>query len=266
MTRKFVSLALLLGWITLVQAREYWLQPDKFIFQPGDNLSLSLAVGENFIGNPWNLGKQAITRLEHYHSGKSANLIPLIKEGAKNLMTIPLKEEGTHLILMESNNSLIESEGERFNEFLRDEGLDEVYDQRQRTNTLNKPAKEFYSCHTKLLVQVGARRDETFRKADGFPVEIIPEQNPYTLKKGDPLRFRIVYQGKPLFGVRVKVWNRFNNRTTLQNIYTEKSGVMETRISNPGPWMVTVVKMIPSKQPDAEWQSYRMSLVFGIDY
>ena len=266
MKRKFVLLGLILGWLTLAQAREYWLQPDKFMYQPGDNLLLGLSAGENFIGNPWNIGKQAITRLEHYQMGKSSNLIPLIKDGDRNQLTIPLREEGTHLILMESNNAFIERESERFNEFLKDEGLDEVYDQRQKTNTLNNPGKEFYSCHTKLLVQVGGRKDETYKKSDGFPVEIIPEQNPYTLKKGDPLRFKIMQQGKPLFGVRVKVWNRFNNRTTLQNIYTEKNGVIETRISNPGPWMVTVVKMVPAKQQGAAWQSYRMSLVFGIEY
>jgi hypothetical protein len=256
----------LFGCVAFVHAREFWLQPDKFIFKPGENLTLGFNVGVNFIGGPWNLGKQAITRLQHLHLNKSINLLPLIKEGDKKPLTVPLQEEGTHMILMESNNAIIESESERFNEFLKEEGLDDVYDQRQKTNTLNSPAKEFYSCHTKLVVQVGDRKDETYKKADGFPIEIIPEQNPYALKKGDPVRFRIMYQGKPLFGARVKVWNRFNNRTTLQNIYTEKNGVIETRVSNPGPWMVTVVKMVPSKLAGADWQSHRMSLVFGIEY
>ena len=99
----------------------------------------------------------------------------------------------------------------------------------------------------------------------GFPIEIIPEKNPYTLKKGDPVRFKILFEGKPLFGAKVKVWNRFDNRTTLQNIHTEKNGIIETHISNPGPWMVSVVKMVPSKQPGADWQSYWGSLVFGVE-
>lgn len=266
MKRKMISLACLMAWITLIQAKEFWLFGDKFIFQPGESLVLSFKTGENFIGNPWNLGRQSIARLERQHLGNAIDLLPIVKEGDKNSLTIPLRNEGTHVILMESNNSYSEMESERFNEFLKEEGLDEVFSHRENTNTSNNPGKEFYSFHTKLLVQVGKVRDDSYKKPDGFPVEIIPEQNPYGLQKGDPVRFKILAQGKPLFGIRVKVWNRYNNRTTLQNIYTEKNGVIETRISNPGPWMVSVVKMVPSKKPGAEWQSYRVSMVFGIEY
>jgi uncharacterized GH25 family protein len=266
MKRKIIFTACILVWITLVQAREFWLQPNRFIFEPGESLVLKFNVGENFIGGPWNLGRQAITRFESHQLSKTNDLLALVKEGDKNPLMIPLQQEGTHLILMESNNAFIEREGDSFNQFLKDEGQDEAYAYREKTNALKSPGKEFYSCHTKLLVQVGSRKDDTYKKGDGFPVEIIPEQNPYSLRKGDPVRFKILSDGKPLFGVRVKVWNRFDNRTTLQNIYTEKNGVIETRVSNPGPWMVTVVKMVPAKQPGADWQSYRVSLVFGIAY
>jgi uncharacterized GH25 family protein len=112
---------------------------------------------------------------------------------------------------------------------------------------------------------VDAQKDDTYKKVVGFPVEIIPDRNPYSLKIGDPIRFKILFDGKPVFGVRAKVWNRFDNRTTIQNIYTEKDGTFEARISNPGPWMVSVVRMVPSKQREADWQSHWGSLVFGIE-
>lgn len=266
MNRNIVSTVCILVCITAVKAQEFWLQPDKFIFRPGENLMLNFNAGENFMGRTWNIGRQAITRLERHQLGSKVNLSVLVGDGDKTPVSVPLKEEGTHLILMESNNSFLERDSDSFAEFLKSEGQDEALAMREKSNTTTNPGKEFYSCHTKLLVQVGNKMDDTFRKADGFPIEIIPERNPYTLKKGDPLRFTILYQGKPMFGARVKVWNRFDNRTTLQNIYTEKNGVIETRISNPGPWMVTIVKVVPSKQAGAEWQSYRVSLVFGIEY
>ena len=93
MKRKIISITCLLGWITLVQAKEFWLQPDKFIFQPGESLVLGLKTGENFIGNPWNVGRQAITRLERQHLGNAIDLLALVKEGDKNLVTIPLRQE-----------------------------------------------------------------------------------------------------------------------------------------------------------------------------
>ncbi|HOX82723.1 MAG TPA: DUF4198 domain-containing protein, partial [Chryseolinea sp.] len=141
-----------------------------------------------------------------------------------------------------------------------------VYDIRKNTNTLNKPSKEFYSRHTKLLFQVGDVKDDTYKKVMGLPIEIVPDRNPYSLKKGDLIRFKILWQGKPVFGARIKVWNRFDNRTTIQNIYTEQDGTMETHISNPGAWMVSVVRMIPSTKEGADWESYWGSLVFGVKF
>jgi uncharacterized GH25 family protein len=116
-----------------------------------------------------------------------------------------------------------------------------------------------------LIIQVADKRDETYKKVIGWPVEIIPDRNPMSLKVGDQVRFKILFDGKPIFGVRAKVWNRYDNRTTLQNIYTQQDGTIEVRISSPGPWMVTVMKMIPSKEPGVDWQSYQGSFVFGFD-
>jgi uncharacterized GH25 family protein len=118
---------------------------------------------------------------------------------------------------------------------------------------------------TKLLFQVGEKRDDTYKKVLGWPVEIVPDRNPASLKVGDQIRFKILFDGKPVFGVRAKLWNRFDNRTTLQNIYTEQDGTFEARISSPGPWMVTVMKMTPSKDTGPDWISYQGSFVFGFD-
>ena len=265
MRKKIISTLILLAWITLAEAHEFWLQPEKFFFKPGEKLHVRFMMGENFMGEPWDLKKNHIEKLELHHLASIKNLADSVKENEKNSLTVSLREEGTQLVVMQSNKAFIELEGEKFNEYLKEEGLDDAYALREKTHSLDKPSKEFHSRYTKLLLQVGDKKDATYEKVIGFPVEIIPEKNPYTLKKGDPVRFKIFFEGKPLFGAKVKVWNRFDNRTTLQNIYTEKNGMMETRISNPGPWMVSVVKMVPSKEGPAEWQSYRGSLVFGVE-
>lgn len=222
-------------------------------------------MGENFIGEPWDLQKNRIEKLELHQSSKSIDLSDSVQAGKKDNLSYVVKEEGTSLLTMQSNNAFTELKADEFNAYLKEDGLDEVLDHRRKTNTLLSPAKEFYARYTKLLFQVGEKRDETFEKVVGFPVEIVPEINPYSLKVGDAIRFKILFDGKPAFGVRVKVWNRFDNRTTLQNIYTEQDGTIEARISSPGPWMISVVRMVPSKQPGADWQSYWGSLVFGIE-
>ena len=265
MHRKILLCIFLLTFVTLTGAHEFWLQPKKFLFKTGERLSLSFKIGENFIGESWDLKKNRIEKLEIHQLSKSVDLSDSVNEGEKDNLSHTLKEGGTHVVVMQSNNAFIELDGAKFNAYLKEDGLDEILDHRTKTNTLTASSKEFYSRYSKLLIQVGEKKDDTYKKIAGFPVEIVPEKNPYALKKGDPIRFKILFDGKPAFGIKVKVWNRFENRTTLQNIYTEKDGTVETRISSSGPWMVSAVKMVPSTQPGADWQSHWSSLVFGIE-
>lgn len=265
MNKNFLIPILLFVAIGLTSAREFWLQPLKFVYNPGEKLVMTFKAGENFIGEPWNLQKNQIESLVLQHSSTASSVLDSIKEDGNNNLILTLKAEGSHLLSMQTKNALNEWEAEKFNSFLKENGLDEIVDRRTKTNTLASPTKEYYSGHIKLLMQVGEKKDDTHKKVNGFPVEILPLENPYALKIGDPIHFKILFDSKPVFGVRVKVWNRFDNRTTIQNIYTEKDGTLETRVSSPGPWMVSVVRMAPSKQPGADWQSYRGSLVFGIE-
>jgi uncharacterized GH25 family protein len=264
MVRKISIVAFLTVLFTLVQAHEFWMQPLKFFLHPGEHTEVRFMVGESFIGEPWSLKQHKVEKLDLHHGADVKSLLDSVLTDPKNNLNLTLQEEGTHLLSFESNNALSELDAEKFNDYLKEDGLDDVYEHRKKTNTLNKPAKEFYRRYSKLLLQSGNKRDDTYKKVLGFPIEIIPEINPYQLKKGDPVKFKILLEGKPAFGVKVRVWNRFQNRTTIQNIYTEKNGVIETHISNPGSWMVSVVKMVPSKQAGAEWQSYWTSLTFGV--
>ncbi len=262
--KKYVLLFLLLVCI-IAQAHEFWLQPQKYFYAVGEKAVISFKVGENFMGESWDLKRHRIERLELIGGSRTTDLKTNVKEGDKDNLEIELKENGTHLIVMQSNAAFIELEADKFNSYLIEDGLDNVYDIRKNTNTLNKPSKEFYSRYAKLLLQVGDVKDDAYKKVIGLPIEIIPDRNPYDLQKGDLIRFKIMWQGKPCFGAKVSVWNRFDNRTTIQNIYTEQDGTMETHISNPGAWMVSVVRMIPSTKEGADWESYWGSLVFGVE-
>jgi uncharacterized GH25 family protein len=261
--KRIVTLISLLITAFLLQAHEFWLQPSKFFLSPNDNLILNFKVGEAFIGDAWTLEKERIQKLEIHHQQIIDDLKSSISEG-KNDVQIPLVAEGTYMVVMQSNNAFSDLEAEKFNEYLKEDGLEDALSHRENTNTLTKNGKEFYARNAKLLVQVGTKTDDTYKKPVGLPLEIIPQQNPYAAKIGDVIKFKILFEGKPVFTAKVKVWNRHNNRTTVQNIYSQQDGMIEARISNAGAWMVSVVQMVPSKDPKADWQSYWGSLVFGI--
>jgi uncharacterized GH25 family protein len=262
--KKIAALILLMLASLLVHAHEFWMQPKKFFLTPGEELSIDFKVGENFAGKAWNLRKDRLMKLEHHHLTEVKDLMPGVIEGEKENIQVPVTQEGTHLFVMQTNNAFIDLKGEEFNAYLKEEGLDDIYSQREKTNALDKNGKEFYARYTKLLVQAGKKTDQTYKKELGLPLEIIPEQNPYQQKVGSRMSFKILFKGKPLFGARVKVWNQNNNRVMVQPVYSQQDGRIEAHISNTGTWMVSVVHMIPSKDPKADWESYWGSMVFGV--
>ncbi len=250
---------------TLVQSHEFWLQPRKFSFSAGEELKVNFMVGENFDGELWDLKKHKIEKLELHHLAKIIDLKNQLKPEAKDKLTFKLTEEGTQLLAMQSNNAYIEMEAEKFNAYLKEDGLDDVYELRQKNNMLNKPSKEFYARYAKLLVQSGNKRDDTFKKHLNFPIEIIPDQNPYSLKSGDYLQCTILFKGKPITNQLVKVWNKIGTTTFLQNVYTEKDGTIKFPLSAKGAWMISTVKMTASEKAGADYQSMWGSLVFGVE-
>jgi uncharacterized GH25 family protein len=249
----------------LASSHEFWLQPGKFRYGVNEEMNVALLVGENFEGEPWDLKKNKIERLELHHLAKIVDLRPQVRPGDKDPLKYKFTEEGTHGLVLQSSEAYVEMDAEKFNDYLKEDGIENALEIRSKSNTLNKPSKEFYSRHVKLLVQVGNKKDDTFRKKEGLRIEIIPNQNPYLLKSGDYLQCLVLFDGKPSAHQMVKVWNKIGNTTFQQNNYTENDGTIKFPISSKGPWMVSTVKMIPSEKPGADWQSFWSSLVFGIE-
>lgn len=258
----FHILSLIMVLSLLAEAHELWLQPDKFYYAVGDSLRAGFKIGNNFIAET--SATVALEKVEFHTSLSVADLTSKVVANQKENMLVPLTTEGTGVITSQTAVQLVTSSADVFNSYLKDEGLDDALYKRETVGALNLPGKENVTYYTKLIVQVGEKRDDGFKKIMRWPIEIIPEKNPYTLIVGEVVKFKILSNGKPLFGAKVKVWNRENNRTLIQPVYTQQDGTVEARISNRGAWMVTVTKIHPSNKNGSDWQSYKGSLVFGV--
>lgn len=265
MRKRFLMLTILLGGTWGVDAATWWMLPSNYFFEVGETARIGFVQGEDFKAEPWPLMQDQVVRLEHYRAGLGVkDLRASIQNDDRERLTVKFDRAGTHLLALQSTAQFKAWDAALFNAFLDENGLEDTLTKRKENGTGDKPAGARQVVYTKLLIQVGDTPDDVYKKVVGFPLEIIPERNPYSLRSGDVMRFTILKNGKPLFGARVKVWNRKDNRTTLQNIYTEKDGTMETRLSSAGPWMVSVVQAEPSKTAGAEWDTSSASLVFGI--
>jgi uncharacterized GH25 family protein len=262
--KRFLTIVFVATGFLLAQAHEFWLQPNKFRYRVGETATIDFLVGENFTGEFWNLDRHRVESLKVYsRAGEKEWKTQVKKQKGKNL-ELPLSAAGTHLVALQSNAAFIELGGVKFNEYLEEDGLENILSARKKSNDTTR-AREFYTRYAKLLIQAGPTTDNTFQKRVGFPIEIIPLQNPYNLKSGDYLDCRVEYKNQPLAHQKVKVWSFIGNRIFLQNLFTEKDGTLRFPLSNKGPWMVSTVVMEKSARPEADYESRWASLVFGID-
>jgi hypothetical protein len=241
-----------------------WMKAKKFTVAPGEKALIQVTTGRDFEGSPVDLERNLFVKAEHHSLAGSVNILPQLNEGMKDHLAEPLNQEGTHLITLRTNPEITEVDAETFNAYLKEYSIDDVIDQRTKKNETDKGVKISSSWYSSLILQAGTKRDDTYKKDGSFPLEIVPLSHPYSLKKGDVLRVKILWNDKPLFGCRVKLWVRTNNTTVVQPIYTGQDGVIEAPVSGAGIWTVTVVKLIPSRNPDAQWQGYQSSLSFGL--
>src|SRR5882762_2387763 len=263
MPKRIISNSVLFTVVLVSAAEECWLWPEKFRYAIGEEIRIDFLTGENFVGGSWE--KQNKAAVVQWLSVSGVN--DLSKETTPTPgrnVALKVLREGTQMVAMETNTLTREWGMGKFERYLEDNGLDDIINARRNSHVLEEPVKEEYTRYAKVLVQVGEKTDDTYKKKAGLRLEIIPEKNPYTLRTGDHLQCRVWYEGKPSPHALVKVWSRLNRTTFLQTMYTEDDGTIRFPVSTKGGWMVSTRKVIPGEKPGVDWHSLLGSLVFGI--
>jgi uncharacterized GH25 family protein len=261
--KKFITSLLILCAIG-VAAHEFWLQPDKFIYNKGETATIKFRVGENFEGDNWNSNRSKINFLTFYTNGITKDVAPFISDNNGDSLRLTLTSDGTAMIAYNGLNSFIELDAAKFNDYLKEDGLTEAIEYRKQHNETEDSSHEFYQRSVKTIIQVGKKYDDTYKQKTNLPVDIIPQSHPYQLKDGKEVSFKILFQQKPLTNHLIKIWHRVNNKTVYSDKMSDEKGQITLPITTTGKWMVSTVKMVRLKNdPKAKWQSYWGSCTWG---
>jgi uncharacterized GH25 family protein len=170
------------------------------------------------------------------------------------------------MIAFNSNNSYIELDSSAFNSYLLEDGLNEAFQYRLHHNETDSPGHEFYQRSAKTIFQVGNRYNNTYKQETILPLDIIPQQNPYTIKNGDSLELKILFQKEPLSNHFIKIFQRTERFTNAIGMITDENGIIKLPIKTKGRWMISTVKMTRLENDEkAQWQSYWGSCTWGYE-
>ena len=174
---------------------------------------------------------------------------------------------GTYVVGASLTTREIELKASDFNTYLADDGIPDVLAARKSAGELGKDAVERYSKHVKALVQVGTERSGDFSAVLGYPAELVPLDNPYSLRARSVLRVRAMVDGKVAPNQLVVWGGRFRNegRFTQRSVRTDADGVARIRLENAGQYFVKFISMVPFKGTEKiDYESKWATLTFEI--
>jgi len=117
--------------------------------------------------------------------------VPLSVEREKDVVTLVAERNVTAIVATHNNGYFIRQGENQFRNVFRLEALASNNEETQISHTY-KFAKAFYE-QSRLVSQ-----------SFGLPLEIIPQQDPYTVGAGQALQVQVLYQGEPQAGVTVE--------------------------------------------------------------
>lgn len=248
------------------QAHEFWMVPDRFSLPVRAEVDIALRVGENFIGDPVGFGQPMAESLRWFRQSGVVDLTPQLPDNLQqDHVALAFDKPGAQLIVLDTRPFTITLPPDAFNAYLREEGLERVMAQRQAAGQDSQPGRERYRRHVKTLLSVGGLSDAGFGARAGQTLEIVPLADPQRLRPGGALALQVFFNGQPLSGALVKVWNQRGAQLSVLRTRTDNLGKSTTILPWAGVWMASVVHMMPATDNLGwDWDSHWGNLTFEL--
>jgi uncharacterized GH25 family protein len=192
-------------------------------------------------------------------------------EGNEALLDFETGAAGTYVLGVSTAPRTIKLSAEDFNGYLEHDGVRDVLANREDQGILDQPARERYSKHVKAIAQVGPDRTDHFSHRLGYPIEIVPQQNPYTLRPGDTLDVLVLRDGTPVADQIVyasfaghHAHDASGGHSEAVDTRTDANGVAQIPLSQAGRWYVRLIHMVPVEEADLDYESNWATLTFQV--
>ena len=249
-------------------ANDLFLKLDNYFIAVNDKISVKILNG-SFQASE---GAVTIARIRDVSvvSPKGERTNPketdFTKDDKTSFLNLQPTEEGNYVVGLSTMTREIDLEAKDFNEYLSHDGIPDTLAERKRDKELNKKVRDRDAKHVKNILPVGEKPSDTYKPALGYPVEIVPVTNPYSLKMGDTFEFQCLKDGKPLINQFVMTGREDATGKLIvgKNIRTNKNGTAKIKLDGAGKWYVRFINMTRLTDPNLNYESKWATLTFQI--
>lgn len=186
-------------------------------------------------------------------------------EGKTSVLEFETGKPGTYVVAVSTKPREIDLKAADFNEYLEHDGIPDTLEQRRKENELGKDVRERYSKHVRAVFQVGDQLSEDYKRPLNYPVEIIPQQNPYALKVGDTLSVLCTHNGKPIRNQMVVAGSESASGATNSSwTRTNSQGIARFKLDTAGKWYIKFIYMMRLQDPKLNYESQWASMTFAV--
>lgn len=255
-----------LSLVASVFAHDLFLKTDSYFLQPNSKFAIKIMNG-TFQESEGAVSYARLNDVSVISGGKRIH--PQETDFTKNettaFMNLRTGAPGTYMVGLSTKSREIALKAADFNEYLKEDGLPDTLEERRKTGELEKDAKERYAKHVKAILQVGKKQTDDYKTVLGYPVELVPQQNPYKLKKGDTIEILCLKDGNPLVGQVVLAGREENGKMIVApELRSDKNGMVRLRLDGAGKWYVKFINMAKLDDPDLNYESKWTTLTFEI--
>jgi len=266
----------------LPQAHEFWIEPSSFQPETNQILTADLLIGTDYLGSS---GIYVPDQIEAF-----AFLRPKAAGPAGNHSDDQIERQeisgrygdrpagkfnsgaaGLGIILHQTAPiRMVYSSTTKFDDFAREKGFDQAFEQHQRLGLALDKITERYQRFAKSLINVGepVTAGAGIDRHLGLAIELVAEKNPYQLPPLETMPIRLYASGKPLANAQITVFTRHNPRDVEVAKYrTDQAGRAHFAVLAGRDYLVDSVILRPLPEADvgdAMWESLWASLTFQI--
>lgn len=247
-------------------AHDLFLKTDSFFLQPNSKYTVKIMNG-TFQTSEGAVNFARLNDVSVVAAGKREHPqeADFTKDETMSFMNLKTGAAGTYVVGLSTKHREIALKAAEFNEYLKEDGLPDTLEERRKTGELEKDAKERYGKHVKAILQVGKKQSDDYKTILGYPVELVPQQNPYKLKKGDTIEILCLKDGKPLAGQVVLAGREEKGKiVAAPELRSDANGIVKLRLDGTGKWYVKFINMMKLDDPNLNYESKWTTLTFEL--
>lgn len=257
-------------------AHDFWLVPDAFRIGSGETMSVRGQTSSAFPSSEAAVGEERVASALLIDDAGETRLEEISRAGASLLIRHRPTRPGQKIVAVTLHPVPVRESPESFRRYLELEGVPETLERLEREGGLpSDSVTRRYAKYAKTLVEVGTDGPRVGTRAVRHPLEVVPLRDPSALQPGDTLPLRLLFQGRPLGGVRVHAGvvsrapgadlNALAGTERHVERVTDERGRFSVALAEAGLWNVRSLVVVPAAAGSgADWDTHWATLVFGI--